>query len=107
KVEPEYVTHYELGFKSKPSENSNLNLSVFHTSIKDFQTVVQTPELGVNRGYLSNAEEVRVSGVELDGNLRLNDYIAFYGSLSYVDAKYESFKNAPVPIEEVGGEQAF
>lgn len=106
-VEPEYVTHYELGFKSKPSENSSLNLSVFHTSIKDFQTVVQTPELGVNRGYLSNAEEVRVSGAELDGNLRLNDYIAFYGSLSYVDAKYKSFKNAPVPIEEVGGEQAF
>jgi len=106
-VKPEYVTHFEIGFKSKPTSNSTFNLSFYNTFISDFQTVVQTPELGVNRGYLSNAEEVRVFGAELDGTIRLNENIAFKGSLAYTDAKYESFTNAPVPLEEVGGNQAF
>ncbi|WP_335967234.1 TonB-dependent receptor [Galbibacter sp. PAP.153] len=106
-VKPEYVRHFEIGLKSKPISNATLNLSFYRTTIEDFQTVVQTPELGVNRGYLSNAEEVRVWGGELDGTLRINNHITFYGSLAYTDAEYESFTNAPVPLEEVGGEQAF
>lgn len=81
--------------------------SSHNTSIKDYQTVVQTPEPGVNRGYLSNAEEVRVYGAELDGNIRLNTLVTLYGSFAYTNAEYESFENAPVPLEEVGGAQAF
>jgi iron complex outermembrane recepter protein len=63
--------------------------------------------LGVNRGYLSNAEEVRVFGAEMDGNIRIHDNLLFYGALSYTSGEYVSFTNAPVPLEEVGGEQAF
>lgn len=107
KVKPEYVNHVELGVKTKPSQSSVLNFTVFNTEVKDYQTQVQTAELGVNRGYLANAERVRVSGAELDGNIRLESGLSFYGSLAYTDGKYVSFKNAPVPLEETGAQQSF
>lgn len=107
RVKPEYVTHYEFGIKTRPTPNSTLNV-VFHNSdIADYQTQVQTPEPGVNRGYLANAEKVRVLGVEVDGNIRFGNALSLYGSVAYTDGKYVSFKNAPVPLEETGGEQAF
>ncbi len=107
KVKPEFVTHRELGVKTKPSPNSVLNLTFHYTDIKDYQTQVQTPEPGVNRGYLANAEKVRVLGVELDGNIRVANRLTLNAAVAYTDGKYVSFKNAPVPLEETGGEQAF
>jgi len=50
---------------------------------------------------------VRVSGVELEGNVRLFRNVNLTGSVSYTDGKYVSFKNAPVPLEETGSAQAF
>ncbi|MCU0471322.1 MAG: TonB-dependent receptor [Arcicella sp.] len=107
RVSPEFVKHYELGIKTKPSANSVLNVVLFDNDIEDYQTQVQTPEPGVNRGYLANAERVRVFGVEVDGNIKLNSHVTVNGSVAYTDGKYVSFKNAPVPLEEVGGPQAF
>lgn len=107
RVKPEYVTHYEIGVKTKPSPQSILNITLYNTDIKDYQTQVQTAEVGVNRGYLANAEKVRVKGVEIEGSLRASSHFAFNGALSYTDGKYVSFKNAPVPLEETGGASAF
>lgn len=107
RVKPEFVTHYEFGVKTRPTPNTVLNVVLHNTAIKDYQTQVQTPEPGVNRGYLANAEKVRVTGVEVDGNLRISNAFSVYGALAYTDAKYVSFKNAPVPLEETGGESAF
>ena len=107
RVKPEYVSHYEIGVKTKPTPLSTLNFVVFNTEIKDYQTQVQTAEVGVNRGYLANAEKVRVKGAELDGNIRVSNHLSFTGAVTYTDGKYISFKNAPVPLEEVGGESAF
>ncbi len=107
RIKPEYVRHVEVGVKTNPIPQSTLNVVFHHTDIKDYQTQVQTAEVGVNRGYLANAERVRVIGVELDGNIRLNPHLSFYGAVAYTDGKYVSFKNAPVPLEETGGESAF
>lgn len=101
-IKPEFVNHIEFGIKTTPVLNSVLNLVVYNTSIQDYQTNVLSPQLGVNRGYLANAEEVRVRGAEIDGNLKLNEQISFYGSLAYTDGIYVSFENAPVPLEETG-----
>ena len=106
-VKPEAVSHLEFGLKTKPSANSVLNIVFHNTDIKDYQTQVQTPEPGVNRGYLANAERVRVIGLEIDGNIKANNHILFTGAFAYTDGKYVKFTNAPVPIEEVGGPQAF
>ena len=105
-VKPEYVDHKEFGIKTRPSRNSVLNLTVYRSDIKDYQTQVQTPEPGVNRGYLANAEKVRVQGAELDGNIRFAG-LTLNAAVAYTDGKYRRFANAPVPLEEVGGAQAF
>ena len=106
-VKPESVNHVEFGVKTSPNRNTFLNLTAYQTNIKDYQTQVQTPDPGVNRGYLANAEKVRVQGVELDGSVKPWDFLRLNGSLAYTDGKYISFTNAPVPLEEVGGSQAF
>jgi iron complex outermembrane recepter protein len=106
-IKPEHVTHFEGGVKTNPTKSSTLNFVFFHTSVTDYQTQVQSPEVGVNRGYLANAEEVRVLGAEVDGNIRMNKNLSFYGALAFTDGEYVTFTNAPVPLEETGGTAAF
>lgn len=107
RIKPEYVTHWEVGVKSTPTQNSTLNLTYHNTDIKDYQTNVQTAEVGVNRGYLANAERVRVYGLEVDASARFTKFLSFYGALTYTEGKYVTFTNAPVPLEETGGPSAF
>lgn len=106
-VKPEYVQHVEFGIKTSPLPNTILNLTVYQNNIKDYQTLVQTPEPGVNRGYLANAEKVRTQGIEIDGSYRPSDFIIINAAIAYTDGKYVKFVNAPVPLEEVGGPEAF
>lgn len=101
-VKPEYVTHFEVGVKSSPTQNTILNLTAYQTNIDDFQTNVQSPELGVNRGYLANAEKVSVQGLELDGSAKVGKHLSFNLGVAYTDAKYVKFTNAPLPLEETG-----
>lgn len=106
-VKPEYVNHFELGIKTTPVAGSSLNITLYNTDIKDYQTLVQTPDPAINRGYLANAEKVRVSGAELDGTTRFNEHIMVRGSFAYTDGRYISFSNAPIPLEETGAKIAF
>jgi iron complex outermembrane recepter protein len=102
-IKPERVFHYEAGIKTIPFENSTLNFVAYNTDIKDHQTQVQTADLSVNRGYLSNADKVRVRGVEIDATIRAGEHLNFYGAVAYTDGRYVKFTNAPVPLEETGG----
>lgn len=102
-VRPEDVRHIEAGIKTEPFDGVTANVTVYDTEIKDFQTQVQNAAVGVLRGYLANAEKVRVRGVEFDGNARVNDHLSFYGAVAYTDGKYVSFPDAPAPLEETGG----
>ncbi len=102
-IKSEEASHIEFGLKTSPTRHSVLNITFFNTDIKDYQTQDQAADLSVNRGYLANAEKVRVRGIELDGSLRLQDYLSVYGAVAYNDGKYISFTNAPPPLEETGG----
>ncbi len=106
-IKPEEVNHFEIGIKTVPLKNSILNFSLFNTEIKNYQTQVQAAELGVNRGYLANAEKVRVRGAELDVSIVATGHLSFNGALSYTEGIYKSFKNAPLPLEETGAAVAF
>ena len=106
-VRPEDVSHFELGMKTSPNSTSTLNITFHNTIIKDYQTQVQSPEVGVNRGYLANAEKVRVRGVELDGAIKVNKQLSLYGNVAYTDGEYISFTNAPLPLEETGASKSF
>jgi iron complex outermembrane recepter protein len=101
-IQPEDVTHFELGIKSNPTDDLILNFVYHNTDIKDYQANVQSPELGINRGYIANAEAVNVNGIEVDANYKANNSLSIFGALAYTDAKYIKFTNAPLPLEETG-----
>ncbi|MEN2415325.1 TonB-dependent receptor [Flavobacterium mesophilum] len=106
-IKPEKVYHYEFGVKTSPFKNSILNLTFFNTDIKDFQTNVQAAELGVNRGYLANADKVRVRGAELDASFVFSTHLTVNAAATYTDGKYVKFTNAPLPLEETGAPVAY
>ena len=83
---------------SKPllTDDFTFNFTYHNSDITDYQTNVQSPEIGVNRGYLANAEKVRVSGFELDANLRASKHFTFFGAVAYTKGKYVKFTNAPL-----------
>ena len=106
-IKPEDVNNYEFGVKTSPFKNSILNLTFYNTDIKDFQTNVQAAELGVNRGYLANADKVRVKGTELDASFVINHHFSVNAAATYTDGKYVKFTNAPLPLEETGSAVSF
>ncbi|MGN7810559.1 MULTISPECIES: TonB-dependent receptor [Flavobacterium] len=106
-IKPEKVYHYEVGVKTSPFRNSIFNIALFKTDIKDFQTNVQAAELGVNRGYLANADKVRVQGVEVDGSFVISPNLTINGAVTYTDGTYVKFTNAPLPLEETGAPVSF
>jgi iron complex outermembrane receptor protein len=102
-VKPENTHNLELGVKTSPTSRSTANFAIFDTEVKDYQTQVQNSQLGVNRGYLANADKVRVRGAEFDGNVAIGTHFLVRGALAYTDGKYVSFPDAPVPLEATGG----
>ena len=64
-VRPEDVHHFEVGLKTEPLPGVTANVTVFDTEIKDFQAQVVNASVGVLRGYLANAEKVRVRGARV------------------------------------------
>ncbi len=101
-IAPEKTKHEEIGAKTNLVENLTLNVTLHNSDITDYQTNVQTPDPGLNRGYLATAPKVNVKGVELDANYLAGRYFSFFVSGAYTDAKYVSFPNAPLPLEQTG-----
>jgi iron complex outermembrane receptor protein len=97
------VRHIEVGIKTEPVRGLTANLAAYDTEIKDFQTQVTNASVGVLRGYLANAEKVRVRGAELDVNARPHPDFSLYTAVAYTDGKYVSFPDAPPPLEDTGG----
>ncbi|MES2760815.1 MAG: TonB-dependent receptor [Bacteroidota bacterium] len=101
-IKPEEVSHYEFGIKTSPVRRSTLNVTVYNTDIINFQTNVQSPELGINRGYLANAEKVNVRGIEFESIIAVKNFWSLFANASYTEGKYVKFTNAPLPLEETG-----
>ena len=102
-VKPEDVHNYEAGVKTTPFKGVTANVAVFDTEIKNFQAQVTNGSVGVIRGYLANAGQVRVRGAEFDASATINRHLSFYGAAAYTDGKYVTFTDAPPPIEDTGG----
>lgn len=102
-VKPEGVRHIELGVKTEPFRGVTANVAVYDTEIKDFQAQVVNAGVGVLRGYLANAEKVRVRGLEIDASASVSDRLSFYAAAAFTDGTYVSFPDAPPPLEETGG----
>lgn len=103
-VKPESVNHYEAGIKAQFwDRKATLNVSAFRTDIGNYQALVTNGQLGVLRGYLANAEQVRSQGFEWDFSVRPSERFNAYVNGSYTDATYRRFVDAPCPPELSGG----
>ena len=106
-VKPEKVDHLEIGLKTQfLDRRATLNLAAFRTAIRDYQATVSNGQLGVLRGYLANAEKVRVQGVEADFSVRPTKRLDLYVSGAFTDHQYVKFVDAPCPPELSGGTPA-
>jgi iron complex outermembrane receptor protein len=104
-VKPEDVRHVEVGVKTTPFRGVTTNVAYFDTNINDFQAQVVNAGVGVLRGYLANAEKVRVRGLEVDASATFGRTFSAYIGTAFTDGKYVSFPNAPPPLEDTGGPQ--
>jgi iron complex outermembrane receptor protein len=103
-VKPENVNHFEVGLKTQFLDRKvTFNLAGFWDEIRDYQATVNANAVNVIRGYLANADKVRVRGVEFDSSFRPSDRLNLYVNGAYTDAKYVKFANAPCPPELAGG----
>jgi iron complex outermembrane receptor protein len=105
-VDPESVNHLEMGVKTQLfTRTLTANFAAFRTTIDDYQATVVNNEVGVLRGFLSNAERVRVQGIEFDGAWNPSERFTLSASAAFLDGRYVSFPDAPCPVELTGGPQ--
>ncbi len=103
-VAPESVHHYEAGIKTQLFDRHvTFNLTAFWTDVGNYQAIVTNGQLGVLRGYLANAQSVRVRGLEADFHARLSDRFSLYLNGAFTDHEYRRFTDAPCPPELSGG----
>jgi iron complex outermembrane receptor protein len=103
-VRPETENHFELGLKTQWfNRRLTVNLSAFRTDIHDYQVTVNNLQVNVIRGYLANADSVRVQGIELEVAARPTNNLSLYFNGAFTDGTYRNFPNAPCPPELSGG----
>jgi iron complex outermembrane receptor protein len=106
-VAPETVNHYEVGIKTQLLDRKlTLNVAGFWTEIDDYQATVTNSQANVIRGYLANADQIRVRGVEVDFNARPTNDFNVYVNAAFTDHEYTKFPDAPCPPELSGGSAA-
>jgi iron complex outermembrane recepter protein len=106
-VKPETVNHYEAGLKTQwLAGRLTTNLAAFWTAISDYQATVINSQANVIRGYLANADEIRVRGIELDLAAQPFERLSVYVNGAFNDHEYVSFPDAPCPPELSGGTAA-
>jgi len=103
-VRPETGTAYEVGVKTRLFDRRLIfNIDGFYTRVTDFQAnVTDTGAAAALRTYLANIPRVTVKGFEADATAIVTRGFSLRGSVAYADGKYDSYPNAPCPIEQIG-----
>ena len=101
------MNHYEAGLKTQLFDRRvTANFAAFWTEISDYQATVTNSQANVIRGYLANADKVRVRGIELDLSAQPISNLGVYLNGAFTDHEYVSFPDAPCPPELAGGTAA-
>lgn len=100
-VEPEFVTSYEVGFKSTWWDHRlTLNTALFYMAYEDLQVRTFDPDGGVNGSgqvRLQNAAEVTSQGLELELVARPTEGLTFNLSIGYLDSTFDNYQGVPLP----------
>jgi iron complex outermembrane receptor protein len=107
-VRPEKNTAYEVGLKTQLFDRRLIfNVDGYYTRVTDFQAnVTDTRAAAALRTYLANIPEVTVKGFEADATALVTRNLSLRGSVAYADGKYDSYPEAPCPIERIGNTAA-
>ncbi|MEM1111926.1 MAG: TonB-dependent receptor [Pseudomonadota bacterium] len=94
--EPEYLTNYEVGFRSQWLERQlTLNGNFFY-SVLDDQQINLTGASGLGDDFITvNAGESTYYGAELSVDFIVSEEISLYGSLGLLDAEFDDFPYGP------------
>lgn len=105
-VDPEVPRSWEGGVKAALlGGRMVLGLSAFHTSVRNFQTIVY--DQATNSFDFANAPRLTSSGATLTVKGRLSDRVSFTGGLAYTNARYGPgfiVRCAPAQTEATGCE---
>lgn len=110
----EEVTSYELGLRSNPTADSQLNITYFMTDYSDKQTTVITAAsdpacgkggaaedaAGITCSFVRNAGEVSFSGVEIEGVWAPTEALNFRAAVGTLDGEYDEFDYNGVDISD-------
>ncbi len=95
---PETLTDYELGFKADLLGGGLLvDGDVFYGRYDQMQRLLPQLVGGTPTTYVINAGRARISGAELEANLRSSRSLSFQGSLGLTNAKYLDFSYNYLP----------
>ncbi|MEM9704747.1 MAG: TonB-dependent receptor [Pseudomonadota bacterium] len=106
--DPEFLTNYEIGFRSQWLDNRlRVNGNFFFSIIDDQQVQIQGPSGNANDVSIENAGRSRLFGAELTADLRPADGLNFYGSIGLLDAEFRDFPfvQAPSRFENLAGNE--
>ena len=100
-VRPENADNGEVGTKTSwLGGRLTANLDAYWETVSDYQTNAIFLVNGTARQALANAGSVRSRGAEFDGGYALTRDIGVTAGVSYVDAVYTAFADAPCAPEE-------
>jgi len=108
----EEVASIELGMRSNPTDNSQINITYFNSEYTDKQTTVIVPasdadcdkeqnEAGsVTCSFVRNAGEVSMSGIEFEGTYMPSDALTLRASFGTLDGDYDEYDYNGVDISK-------
>lgn len=90
-VNPEYVTAYEIGVKTRPLSNLQMNIAAYRYNYTDLQTPITISGPGFSYAILQNAADSRIQGVEFTATYSPTPDLSFDLNLSHLDTEFTSF----------------
>ncbi len=102
--DPESVTSFELGFKSK-LPHTEFGANMFRNNLTDYQVFQYANLAGFLALQLRNAAKARTQGIEFNVDHAFNDAFGMRASLAYLDAQFLSFPNGKSTGQDAKGEQ--
>jgi iron complex outermembrane receptor protein len=102
-ADPEVPTNIEIGARTEWLDGRLfVDATLFDTEFDDYQVSVFDPD--TNTSGLRNAATLKSTGLELSFSALLTDNLTVNGAATFMDAKFDSFANAPCyPFQGVAG----
>jgi len=94
----ETVVAYEVGAKMGLLDGAaELNVAIFRSEYDDLQTSALIGDVF----RVGNAGSAITQGVEVSGRWAATERLSFGGSMAYLDATYDDFKNGPCTVPQI------